>query len=247
VIWFVVGEAVALLVLGLFVLALVHSYAGLAARLEQRGGPGATGASEDSTLGRRARSTGGEDPRAIHVAGVTTSGDTVVLPVSGVGRDTLLAFLSSTCRSCEHLWRELRDEPEQVVPSGIRLIIVPKGPERESPSAIAALAPPECDVVMSSTAWSDFDVPGSPYFVLVDGESGSISGEGTAMSWSRVIDLMAVSTSDATIGGAGSRDSHKPQRDQRQEEEVDRLLMDAGVFPGDPSLYPAVGDAPDAT
>lgn len=245
-IWLVGAEAAAIVVLGLFVVALAHSYAGLAARLEQRGAEGARDPSEGRPPRARARSIGEQSSKALHIVGVSPSGDDVALPIAGVVQDTLLAFLSSTCRSCEHLWRELQDGPQGLLPDAMRLVIVPKGPDRESPSAIASLAPPGCDVVMSSAAWSDFDIPGSPYFVLVEGGSGEVAGEGTGLSWSQVVELMGVSSGDAAITDAERRTTRKPRRDRQHEEEIDRLLMDAGILPGDPSLYPAVGDGADA-
>jgi hypothetical protein len=91
---------------------------------------------------------------------------------------------------------------------------------------------------MSSGAWSDFNVPGSPYFVLVDGASGSVRGEGTALSWPRVVDLAAVATGDDRLADDIAHDPRKPTGDLRRESEVDRVLLDAGILPGDPSLYP---------
>ena len=52
------------------------------------------------------------------------------------------------------------------------------GPEGESASAITGLAPEHVLVVMSSEAWDAYGVPGSPYFVYIDGATGSIVGEG---------------------------------------------------------------------
>jgi hypothetical protein len=237
VIWIVLIESAALLVLGMFVVALLHSYAGLAAKVDElsdraprRAHAGGRGRAAPEPTVRR------DGPRAQQITGVTPSGDGVVLPLVGVERDTLVAFLSSTCTSCQHLWGELHDASGDVLPEHLRLLVVPKGPEHESPSAVLTLAPPGCDVVMSSEAWSDFKVPGSPYFVLVDGESGSVRGEGTATSWRRVIDLADVATGDARL--AVGRDRRKPVGDLQREEEVDRALLDAGILPGDPSLYP---------
>jgi hypothetical protein len=234
VIWVVIAEALLVVVLGVFVLALIHSYAGLVAKVEEsslvtpRRGADRT---------PQQRSAAASSP-ASQVTGVTPLGDGVVLPLVGVDHDTLLAFLTSTCTSCQRLWSELVDADGSVLPSQLRLVVVPKGPDQESPAAILAAAPDSVDVVMSSVAWSDFKVPGSPYFVLVDGASGSVRGEGTALSWPRVVDLAAVATGDDRLADGIAHDPRKPTGDLRREAEVDRLLLDAGILPGDPSLYP---------
>jgi hypothetical protein len=240
VIWAVVGEALALLVLATFVIALVHSYAGLVAKVEEMSDPHAPGS---QPIARAASVTRHRDDLAMpvvdRVTGVSPVGDGVTVSLVDAERDTLLAFLTSTCSSCQHLWSALVDAEGDVLPSRIRLVVVPKGPERESPSSILEAAPVTCDVVMSSEAWLDFNVPGSPYFVLVERTTGKVLGEGTALSWAQVVDLAAIATGDDRLAQSFARDPRKPARDRRREEEVDRLLLDAGVLPGDPSLYPA--------
>src|SRR5262249_11376445 len=123
-------------------------------------------------------------------------------------------------------------------------------PDEESVSSIAALAPPDVNLVMSSAAWEQYRVPGSPYFVFVDGSTGRIRGEGTGLSWEQVGNLLAQATGDLAfaIGDAGAR-NHKPESDAEREQRIDRELMAAGIFPGDPSLYEtaesAAADEPD--
>jgi hypothetical protein len=231
VIWVIVAEAIAIVILGLFVVALAHSYAGLAGRLETSG----RSMPEPIKAGRVGVTPGSRSAAApaTHLVGTTLSGDEVAIPLVGAADDTLLAFLSSSCASCQHLWQTL-DDDGVALPVGTRLVVVPKGPERESPSAIAALAPSGAEVVLSTGAWSDFEVPGSPYFALVAGATGAVVGEGTALTWPRVLDLMGTSTADAARSGA----PRKPARDRRQEADVDRVLLEAGILPGDPSLYP---------
>lgn len=235
-IWLAAGEAVALVVLAAFAIALVHSYAGLAARVEALAG---------TAQGPAARSASSADHDAAgvgavaqQVVGVSTAGDGVVVPLVDVERNTLLAFLTSTCTSCQGLWSELARGTGDVVPSELRLLVVTKGPEHESPTAIEEVAPAGCDVVMSSAAWSDFRIPGSPYFVLVERTTGSVLGEGTALSWPRVLDLAGVAAGDDKIAAGLRRDHRKPLTDLAREEAVDQLLLDAGILPGHASLYP---------
>jgi hypothetical protein len=91
---------------------------------------------------------------------------------------------------------------------------------------------------MSSEAWADFDVPGSPYFVLVGRDRGDIVGQGTARTWHQVMGLIGVASGDE---GVATR-MRKSRRDRRQELDVDRILLEAGVRPGDASLYPVTED-----
>jgi hypothetical protein len=89
---------------------------------------------------------------------------------------------------------------------------------------------------MSSEAWVSFAVPGSPYFVLVDG-TGRIVGEGTAATWERVVELLSESLADAPHlasaprglprGGGAARHQH-----------IDETLRAAGIEAGHPSLHP---------
>jgi hypothetical protein len=76
---------------------------------------------------------------------------------------------------------------------------------------------------MSSTAWTDYNVPGSPYFVLVDGRIGRVRGEGTGATWEQVKNLLRQASDDAD--------------DSSRETRIDRELQAHGIEPGDPSLY----------
>ena len=175
------------------------------------------------------------------IAGETLDGQLVSARVSGVEHDTLLLFLSSGCSSCEVFWSEL-GQPVPL-PAGTRLLVVPQGPREESRADLVAMAPAGLDVVLSSEAWRDYEVPGSPHVVFVDGRTGRIRGEGTGQSLRQVSELLARSTGDAGFVGAASGDTrgldgvHKSTRDAEQEAVVDRELLAAGIVPGDPRLY----------
>jgi len=240
-IWVVALEAAAICVLTLVVIALVHSYAGLAARVEATATASATderderGAPAEAARGALASTVVGD------LSGVTPDGEQVLLAISSARHDTLLAFLSTSCASCGSLWDELGEARRAVLPPDVRLVVVAKGADRESPALVADLAAGgrDVDVVMSSEAWVDFDVPGSPYFVLVGRGGGHVLGQGTARSWPQVMGLIDVASGDERLGAR----TRKSRRDRRQELDVDRVLLDAGVLPGDPSLYPVPGDA----
>jgi hypothetical protein len=182
------------------------------------------------------------------VGGVTPAGDAVaVAPASGDGL-TLLAFLSAGCGTCGTFWSALSDPRRSGFPDGVRTVVVTKGPELESPAAVAGLAPAGLLVVMSSAAWTDYEVPGSPFFVLVDAERGRRVGEGVANQPAQVAELVRRAVLDArhaddTAGGAGRRSRRRAPDGDRldgpgRERANDRELLAAGVRPGDPSLYP---------
>lgn len=169
------------------------------------------------------------------------------LPDGGVARigldgspgKTLLAFLSSGCSTCMDFWRALGSEDVRGS-SGVadRIVIVTQGPEVESESTVRSLAPTGVTTVMSSNAWDDYGVEGSPYFVLVDGRRGVI-GEGSATSWERVTSLLEKAVADAGLA-RGPREG-MTRRDlimgRDRELRADRELEAAGIEPGSPSLY----------
>jgi hypothetical protein len=172
------------------------------------------------------------------VEGVTPGGDAVVASMSTSGL-TLLAFLSSGCASCAGFWSALGDPAKlDLLPPGIRVVVVTKGPEWESPPAIAAKAPRGVPVIMSTDAWGAYEVPGSPYFALVDGAAGVRVGEGVGAGWEQVADLVHRAEGDAraptTQGRARSLGLDGPARERANDEE----LLAAGITPGHPSLYP---------
>jgi hypothetical protein len=176
---------------------------------------------------------------AADLVGVGPGGaDAVSVRIQGVEHDTIVAFLSSGCITCQKFWDAFRKPRKLKLPNGTRLVIVTKGPEGESASTVADLAPSGFPTVMTSEAFTDYDVPGSPYFVYVHGPSGRVRGEGTGPDWDQVRSLLEQATVDTGLATAlaGSQVA-KPDADQAREERIDRELFAAGVLPGDPSLY----------
>ncbi len=235
----VVIEAVVLLVLGLVVAGLLASYSGLNERIRRVEGraPQQRLPPDDFALtpveGHREDGT-----TVLQLVGRTPLGDEVILPTAGVDHDLLVAFLSSGCTSCGSLWADLREGRLPVLPAYLRLVVVTRGVTDESPAAIADLAPDDIDVLMSTEIWEDFSTPGSPYFAYVEGATGRVVGEGTALSWTQVLALVATSSGDAAVVSETGRDLAKPRSDRDRENGVDLLLLNAGILPGDPSLYP---------
>ena len=176
---------------------------------------------------------------AADLVGVGPRGEARAVRIAGARHDTVLAFLSSGCTTCHAFWEQLRDPG---LPDGTRLVVVTKGDEAESPVAVADVAPPDVTIVMSTTAWADYEVPGSPYVVHIDGASGRVRGEGTGPNWEQVRRMLLQGAGGldarraATVGGRAAGTA-RAASDARREEEVDRVLLAAGIEPGDPSLY----------
>lgn len=210
-------ETVLLVLLVVLVAALLRSHAEILRRLgpdDGRSAPaGVAGAPSEAP--RR-----DENAPAPELSGATPTGDAVKLAFDGT--PTLLAFLSSGCTSCGGFWEALG---ERRLPAGLETVIVTHGPEREQPSKLRTLAPADVPVVMSSPAWEDYAVPGTPYFVLV--REGAIRGEGVATTWHALASLLGDALEEERAAG-GDADGRG----------IDERLAAAGIGPGHPSLYP---------
>jgi hypothetical protein len=123
------------------------------------------------------------------VTGSTLDGGPVVVSMRS-GTNTVLAFLSTGCLTCRTFWDGLRPEVWHPLPGDARVVVVVKDPAFESPSKLRELAPVDVEVVQSSAAWEDFGVAMSPYFCFVDGGSGVVRSEGSAMTWGQVASLL---------------------------------------------------------
>lgn len=186
-------------------------------------------------LGTSAQDLLGLDPR----------GDAIAVGVTTDTRRTLLAFLTTGCTTCRMFWSAFTSGVEMPAPD-IRLVVVTQGEEAESPAAVAALAPDDVTVVMSTDAWEDYGVQMAPYFALV--ERGEIIGEGAAATWPQVVDLLGralVDTGRALAPSGGGRRSRRALLTGRDRaDRVDAELAAAGIGPGDPRLYEPVAAPP---
>ena len=263
-----VVEGLVIVVLALLVVGLLRSHADILKRLHELGAgiePGSPGEARDSP----ARATAAPRPGSLEyplmpqvpappdregfvgaadVVGLGAGGqETVSVRITGVEHDTIVAFLSSGCVTCQKFWDAFRKPRKLGLPAGTRIVIVTKGPEAESMAVVAALAPPGVPTVMSTEAFADYDVPGSPYFVQVQGITGRVRGEGTGPDWDQVRSLLSQATGDAALAATLAADSvAKPSADAEREARIDRELHDAGIRPGDPSLHaPAATDGHD--
>jgi hypothetical protein len=204
----VIVETIVLGLLAVIVVSLLRSHAELLRRLpaqdedaHEHGAHGAVVPIERSpTLPADLPTPKRQASHASDVVGTTLEGDHVVVSAAS-GSDTLFAFLSTGCLTCQGFWDGLQPDVRKPLPGETRVVVVVKDPAYESPSKLARLAPPDVPVVQSSAAWEDFGVQMSPYFCFVDGSSGSVRSEGAAMSWDQVSSLLT----DAIYDEAAAR------------------------------------------
>jgi hypothetical protein len=211
-------ETVLLVLLTVLVAGLLRSHAEILRRL----GPGGEEPRPPEAPRR-------DDEAAPDVAGVTLAGDAAKLALGAPGApDTLLAFLSTGCSTCGGFFAAFADGAP--LPHDVRLVVVTKDTSRESPSRLRELAG-DLPLIMSSSAWSDYRVPGSPYFVLA--RAGRVAGEGSASEWTQLASLLRDAFDD--LDASGSDGEARAMR-------ADRALGTAGIGPGHPSLYPTGDD-----
>ena len=169
------------------------------------------------------------------ISGTTLHGDSVTLSFGPGSPVTLIAFLTSGCTSCAPLWAGLH-EARDLATLAQRVTVVTHDPMRESPTRLERLAPAGTDVIMSSAAWADYAVPGSPHFVLTDG-AGGILGRGSALSWSQLETMVADARADARAADPARTTAERAERSEG-------ALASAGIGPGHPSLYPSATGLP---
>ncbi len=230
-------ETLILALLTLLVAGLLRSHAEILRQLAELGGGAAPSAASGEEL-PPARDGGSP---AFDIAGATVAGDAVKVAVAGARGNTLLAFLSSGCLPCRRLWQGLNGGHLRF-PGGARLVVVTKDRTEESPTRLHELARSDVTLVMSSAAWDDYGVKGSPYFIYVDGPAGHVHSEGSATSWDQVASLLRDALADDELSrlqdGAsqpvrGGAADGSAQRVRRADEE----LAAAGIHPGHHSLW----------
>ena len=245
----VVLESIVLALLCVLVAGLLRSHATILRKLHELGaGVDELPAPAASPAATRTRPSvpapGGRRPSApAHdVVGVSLDDEAVAVRVVGSPGDTLLVFLSSGCSTCGAYWEAL-GEPGLAVPAGARVVVVVRDADEEHPALLQELAPPGVQVLHSTAAWEDYEVPGSPYVVLADGESGRLRGEGTAATLEQVLSMLGRAGNDAAHRARlDARRGDKAAADAAREAAVDDELLAAGVQPGDPSLYRPVDE-----
>jgi hypothetical protein len=246
----VVALAVVVGLLAVLVVGLLRSHAEILRALHE------LGIGEDGTLGSGAGAAPvdfqvrpgvslprgeGSSSAVDDLVGVDPWGDPLSVAVLGTPHRTLLAFLSSGCLTCQDFWQAFAEPASLGLRADVRPVIVVKDAAHESLARVQELAPAAVPVVATSEAWSAYGIPVAPYFVLVDGSTERVLGEGAAGTWAQVRNLLGQALDDLdVVEGAGwqrSRRAAAVRLDEIAEEELRR----AGITPGHPSLY---GDAP---
>ena len=228
----VVGLALVVLVLGVLVAGLLRSHAEILKALHELGagldldradasaGAGPVPVTLDGVVPPRAAGSNSPDS----LAGTTLDGEAVAYSLRG--GTLLLAFLSSGCTTCQAFWSAFRTGTPDV-PAGARLLVVVRDLDEESESELLSRRPATVPVVVSTSGWEALDVPGSPYFVLV--QDGRVVGEGSGASWPQVMTLLGRASADGQLRGNGAA----------RESRDNSVLRTAGIEPGHPSLYEA--------
>jgi len=224
---FLIAQTIAIGILAMLVVGLLRAHATVLKLLHDNGmslEEGGSAPSHQTTI--RPTST-----PAFDVAGPRLSGGAVSMSVVGADNSTLLVFLSSGCASCQVIWAELGDPELRIPGRDTRLVAITKDPQSESESRLKMLAPDDVVVVQSTEVWEQYQVPVTPYFILVDGPSGTVQGEGTASSWSQMLSLMGQAIADTSI--------KKARKDPDTGElAADVELKKSGIGQGHASLYP---------
>ena len=149
------------------------------------------------------------------IAGVTPEGDALAVAVDRRGQPHPAGLPVVGMRDLRRLLEAFRQPDQLGLPAGTRLVVVTKGPDMEIPAEVAAQAPAGLPVVMSTEAWGDYEVPGSPFFVLVDGRSGRRIGEGVANHFHQVAELVRRAEADARSFTVGQQQP-RPRRGSRR-------------------------------
>lgn len=259
---------VIVLLLGLLVIGLLRSHAdilralhSLGAGVEDVSSRAAAGGGRSQYVAPPARREPGgpvvvgpplpherQSDTACDVAGTSPDGAAVAIAATGIDQRTLFAFLTTGCASCAGFWEAFERAGPPSLPEGVRPVIVTKGPEHESPVIVAGRGG-RVPVVMSTAAWSDYEVPGSPFFVLVDGSSSRRIGEGSAPEYAQIVNMVERALAEAPPVPKKSVSRRAfDAADREREARNDRELLAAGITPGHPSLYPSrpgqPGDSP---
>lgn len=209
-------ETILIALIALLLVAMLRAYAELLRRLN---------APTDADLVaqgiqemRESRSIEGVD-----FDGEGLGGEPVTVRIHGVRENTILIFLTSGCLTCRNIWLALSELERSPLPEGTRVFAVAKDREEESIPRLRKLASPQANLVLSNAAWEAYEIPGSPYFVYVEGETGKILGEGSAESWPQIVSLLEEALEDEAYelantngGGQGASAREVELQENRQ-------------------------------
>ncbi|MYB43577.1 MAG: hypothetical protein F4X74_01350 [Acidimicrobiia bacterium] len=222
-------------VLALLVFGLLRSHAEIIRALHRAGIPLEESGGHADRPGAPVELHSPPGGAAHDIVGVSPGGSPIKVSVTGVRGMTLLAFLSSGCRTCETFWTAFAEPGLDLPDASARLVIVGQDPPLESETAFAGLAPPGVKAVLSSAAWQDYDVPGSPYFALVDGTHNRMVGSGTAGNWDQMRNMLQTALGDY-LRETGPEHGTTSGRDRARR--ADEALAAAGIGRDHPSVNP---------
>lgn len=237
----IAAETVLLMLLSLLVAGLLRSHAEILRRLAEESPQRVRAGIAIDPGGPPLPVDSGDAAPARPVVGVTLNGEPTNVEFGAGAPGTLLAFLSSGCASCRAFWDAFSSRRRDGLLRGLRLVIVTESPESESLAGLRKLAPRKVPVILSSRAWKEYGVPGSPYFVYVRGGSDEVAGEGAAGDWAQLRRLVEDALADAELaenGGTRARAPHLSDSHPERIREADRTLLAAGIGPDHPSLWP---------
>lgn len=231
----VIALGVVVFFLGMLVVGLLRANADILRRLESVGA-GLEGSSASSHDHGAITLTRKPETAVSHrtIAGVTPDGEPLVASLASGTDPTLVAFLSTTCSTCTPFWEGLESSVMHFGGHRHRVVIVTLGESEESPTRAQSMRRGSVDVIMSSDGWSSFEVPGAPYFALIEATTGQVVGEGSAMTFESLTEFLTDATNDQKWDLQNSAES--------EESRIDADLREAGILPGDPRLYPQKGD-----
>ena len=224
-------------VLGLLVFGLLRSHAEIIRALHRAGIP-LDGGGHAGGSGAPVELRPPPDGAAHDIVGVSPAGSPTKISVTGADGLTLLAFLSSGCRTCETFWTAFAEPDLDLPDARTRLVIVGQDPPLESEAAFSGLAPPGVKTVLSSAAWQDYDVPGSPFFALVDGTNNRMVGSGTAANWDQMRNMLRTALGDYLREIDPERGAASGQDRERR---ADQALLAAGIGRDNPTVNPVAG------
>jgi hypothetical protein len=227
---FIIGLAVIVAFLGLLLVSLLRTQAEILRRLDSLG---IRLDDDESSAPIALSSRSAARTSTSEISGVNPSGEPVVKSLQ-IGQDpVLVAFLSTTCTSCSEFWQAFDSDSMVFHNARYRVLVVTLGPSEESPTRANKLSMGDVDVVMSSEAWASFEVPGAPYFAVVESGTRQVIGEGSAADMS----ALATFLGDAAGDRRWDQSNLKDRTDADRERIIDEELNRAGLHPGDPRLY----------
>jgi len=140
---------------------------------------------------RALRPTATDGPRPVGITGASITGTApdgspLSIALTGNPTPTLLAFLGSTCVTCDGLWRDA-DRVARRTRHHLRIIVVTRGSGAEPARLVAAKAPRSVPVVMSDDAWTAYAAGAAPAFSVVDGVTGTATTLDAPAAWTDVV------------------------------------------------------------